>query len=423
MRGPTSPVLFAALLLPLALPVAGQQFQPKTIQFKGAPQYSFKELMDAAGLKQGAILTSAQMNACAKRLMDSGIFDDLAYKFDGVDLVFKLTPAEELYPVRIDNLPLASGPELDAQLHARFPLYHGKVPAKGALLDAVRDALADMIAAQGLKAAVTAETYSDRIHRGQVAAMNFRIPDPPVRMGPIRLEGATQAWAARAQSIADNTALLPFDSENSPRNLEDHLVSFYREQGYAAVQVDLKRAGPALVSADSIQIPYSATIQEGKIYRTDSFHLPPNALLTQIEADNLAASRNDPSRGLGALLSLIRQRYKSKGYLDLTVTPRPALNDADASVDYTIDIQPGPVYRVSFVKFENVSDELRALLMRKWQLLPGEPFDETYLNTFILKAQEHDPVMQKSLASVAMKSEITVDPVTHDVSLIIRLER
>jgi hypothetical protein len=99
------------------------------------------------------------------------------------------------------------------------------------------------------------------------------------------------------------------------------------------------------------------------------------------------------------------------------------LNDAESTVDYTIAIEPGPVYHVSFVKFENVSDPLRTLLMRKWQLLPGEPFDETYVEMFLLKAQEHDPVLQRSLASMLLKSEMTADPVTHDVSLIIRLEK
>lgn len=425
MRGLTSPVLLVSLFLFLPLRATGQQFQPKTIQFKGDPEYSVQELMDAAGLVQGAVLTSAEMNGHAKRLMDSGIFDDLAYKFDGVNLIFSLKPADQLFPIHIDNLPLTPGPELDARLHSRLPLYHGKVPARGGLLDSVCESLAEMIAAEGIKANVSAVPYSDKKQRNRVTAMSFRIAEPPVRMGPIRIEGASPALAARLQFISNVATNAAFDSEDSPADLERHLISFYREQGYAAAKVNLRRGGPAVTDPDSIQIPYTINIDEGKIYHTRAFHLPPGALVTQDEADKIAAGHDnqDKSSGLGTLLSLIEQRYKSKGYLDLSVTPRPQLNEADGSADYLLDIESGPVYHVSFVKFENVSDSLRQLLMRKWQLLPGEPFDETYVDTFILKAQERDPVLQRSLASVLMKSEITADPVSHDVSLIIRLEQ
>jgi hypothetical protein len=51
------------------------------------------------------------------------------FTFNGVDLVFVLVPATALYPVRLENLPLTPGKELDAALHDRIPLYHGKVPA------------------------------------------------------------------------------------------------------------------------------------------------------------------------------------------------------------------------------------------------------------------------------------------------------
>src|SRR5208337_4971996 len=147
----------ASLVLGAAcLPLEAQKFLPKTIQFKGDPEYSDQELLAAAGLKKGAVLTSAEMNEHSKRLMDTGVFDTLTFKFDGQDLVFILVPSSTLYPIRLENLPLTPGKDLDAVLHDRFPLYHGKVPAEGGLLDNVRAALEEMLAAQGIKASVKA---------------------------------------------------------------------------------------------------------------------------------------------------------------------------------------------------------------------------------------------------------------------------
>ncbi len=125
--------LIAVALLCATPPATGQKFLPKTIQFKGDPEYSDDELLKAAGLKRGEVLGSAEMNDHSKLLMDSGVFQGISFKFDGQDLIFQLTPVDagELFPIRLENLPISAGPDLDARLHQQFPLYHGKVPAEG----------------------------------------------------------------------------------------------------------------------------------------------------------------------------------------------------------------------------------------------------------------------------------------------------
>ena len=137
-------------------PASAQKFTPKSIQFKGAPEYSDQELLSAAGLKQGDVLSVPEMTDHSQLLMDTGVFATLTFKFDGQDLVYTLTPATNLYPIRLQNLPLAPGPELDSKLHALFPLYHGKVPDGGGLMEQVRAALEKMLADEGVKATVTA---------------------------------------------------------------------------------------------------------------------------------------------------------------------------------------------------------------------------------------------------------------------------
>ena len=136
---PRKPFRFApAIVLLAACQLApAQKFQPKTIQFKGAPEYSDQELLAAANLKRGIVLTAAEMNDHSKLLMDSGVFDGVTYKFDGVDLVYQLTVAPQLYAVHLDNLPLTADAALDAKIHDQLPLYHGKVPTEGSLLDGV----------------------------------------------------------------------------------------------------------------------------------------------------------------------------------------------------------------------------------------------------------------------------------------------
>jgi len=408
-----------------SVPAVGQKFLPKTIQFKGDPEYSNAELLKAAGLKKGAVLSYADMNDTSKRLMDTGILSSLAFKFDGQDLIFQLTPADQLVPIKLENLPLAAGPGLDAKLHDLFPLYHGKVPTEGGLLEQVREAFEALLNSEGVKASILATPAADpRTHH--VNAIDFTISAPSVQVDVKNIDGASVEFQDKIHAIAIDAAKTPFDTENSAGNLELAFTRFYQDRGYAAVKVHAIRSGNVVATPESIVVPFAVSIEEGRLYKVGAIHLPDGAPFTQAEIDKIL---NPPGAGpitgirLRTLWSALAGRYRSKGNLDVKVTPQPQFDEPNATVSYSVAIDPGPVYHLSFVKFDNVGDEMRSLLIRNWQMLPGDPFDESYVANFITKVQEHDPVLKRSLAGVKAKFDATADPQSHDVNVVIRLER
>jgi outer membrane protein insertion porin family len=417
--------LTAFVLLVSTLPLAAQKFQPQSIQFKGDPEYSDQELMQAAGLKKGAILTNAEMNEHSKKLMDSGVFDGLAFKFDGQDLIFQLTPAAQMFPIRLEKMPFPAGPELDNKLHSRFPLYHGKVPAEGTLLSDVRGALEQMLVEQGIHATVTATPYGAKGER-KVSAMTFSILSPAVRVGAIRLVGVSPQWESKVRKVAERAAKTAFDSRTAESNLEAALASFYADEGYAAARIHAVRAGDPQVTPEAIDLPFTISIEEGMQYKLGAIRLHPNEFVSQIELDKMLSPNADlqsNQHALGNARFLLTSRCKSKGYLDCQVIPHPEFDESMRMVNYDMEIVPGSVYRLAFVKFENVSDDLRARLMRIWQMLPGEAFDDSYVSNFILRAQKEDPALQRTLAAVKVNYDVLADPVTHEVNCVIRLER
>ena len=66
---------------------------------------------------------------------------------------------------------------------------------------------------------------------------------------------------------------------------------------------------------------------------------------------------------------------------------------------------------------------MRSLLIKNWQMLPGDVFDEGYVSDFIAKVQDHDPVLKRSLTGVLVSYNAMADPQTHDVNVVIRLEK
>ena len=406
-------------------PATAQEFQPKTIQFQGDPEYSTEELLAATGLKKGVVLSYTDMQDYSKRLLGSGVFASVAFKFDGQDLIFLLVPSTSLYPIHLENLPLTAGADLDAKLHEQLPLYHGKVPAEGGLNDDVRAALEKMLAAEGLQASVVATTSAD-LSTQLVNAVSYSITAPPVQISVARIDGVSDAFQSKVRTVLDEAVKNPFSTTDSASYLERIVEQFYGDLGYAAAKVQATRSGDPSLASGAIVVPFEVQVQEGRVYKVDSIHLPPGTPVTQAEIDKaLAPSFSTLPIGVRvrSIWGLIAEREHNKGYLDCKVTPHPEFNDADATVNYTVDVDPGPVYHLAFVKFDNVTDELRNLLVHNWEMMPGDVFDESYVASFITKVQEQDPVLRRSLAGVKVKFNVMANPDTHDVNVVIRLEK
>lgn len=417
-------LVLAAASFGVVFPVHAQKFIPKTIQFNGDPDYSNEELLAASGLKKGATLSYAEMNDTSKRLMDTGMFASLTFKFDGQDLVYQLTPADQLVPIHLDNLPITTAMDVKAKLHHDVPLFVGKVPSEGGLLEQVRSALETMLAVQGIKASVVAAPGADAKTR-HVSSMHFSLASPPVQVSVKQIEGASAEFQDKLHGIVEESSKVPFDTENSAANIEHAFATFYEDRGYAAVKVHAERVGDVVADPSAIVVPFNVMIEEGKLYKVGLVHLPDSALMTQTDVAKVLTPGPNPVTGVRVrfLWSQVAERYHAKGYLDCKVTPTLKFDEANAIVNYEVAIDPGPVYHLAFVKFENVSDELRALLMKNWQMLPGDAFNEVYVANFIMAAQQNDPVLRRTLSNVKASYNVTADPQTHDVNVVLHLEK
>src|SRR5579872_5481903 len=207
----------AAALLCSSISAHAQKFVPKSIQFNGDPEYSNEELLAASGLKKGDTLTYAQMNDVSKSLLNTGMFASLAFKFDGQDLVFQLTPAEQIVPIHLSNLPLALGAELDAKLRQQYSLYHGKLPSEAGITETVRAALEQMLAAQGIKATMLASPVADR-KSGKITAVSFSVTNPPVLVGEITPENSAPL-DPKVLPILARLSGTSYDSDGSPEQI------------------------------------------------------------------------------------------------------------------------------------------------------------------------------------------------------------
>ncbi len=392
------------------------------IRFQGAPQYTQEELLAAAGLNPGARLNAAQVKAHAKLLNDTGLFTVVKFSSDSKGLLFSLTPTNQLFPMHLDNLPLESGEgpgkELDAKIHARFPLYHGSLPASGSMNDGIGKMFAEMLASQGIHATVKAALTSG-LGPQKITAIDFSITSPPVRIGAIQLSGVSPVMQTKVNTLVAGQTGNAFDTENTAIGLEHAFEDLYQDQGYAAVEVAVSEIDPPVISDEVIAIPFAVTIKEGGIYKLGAINYPGGALVPRSEVQKVLSKYQAGSgRPLDLFLLAVRDAYHARGYLDCAVVSHASFNEATHIVSYSVAIDPGPAYQMASVQFDGAPDAMIARLVRLWKLAPGQPFDESYVSTFAARAQKQDRTLAKWMQTVITSFDIKPDASTHQVSVV-----
>lgn len=422
MRYILSLLLAAAALCAVCQTAPAQKFLPHEILFQGDPEYTGEELMAATGLKKGEVLSFSDMSGYSQRLLATGIFATVAFKFDGQDLVFSLAPSPDLYPVRLDNLPLAQGAELDTRLRSTLPLYHGKVPAEGGLTDSVCRALEGILAAQGIKGTVAAVPATNPGTQ-KIDAVEFSLTSPVIEVGDIRLDGGSAPLDAEAQGLLGKLTGTPYGLETTPRQIVTNLSLYYSDLGYLDTKIQAV-AQPPVVSPDAVRVPFLVKFEPGLRYRIQAVRLAPGLLVSQADFDRQAhINPGDLADGLRVRQNweFLARQYHNHGYLKAVIEPKPVFDRTSGSVSYDVDVTPGPQYTMGALSIQNVADDLRTAMLAAWKMPAGAVFNEGAILSFF--ATQTNPSLRRVFAAVNCKYTLQLNDENRTVDVVLRLER
>jgi len=378
-------------LLPLIFCLVGssalasaQKYIPKQITFSGTTANQ-SELLAVSGLKPGEVLDQAAIQAGAQKLIDTGMFSDVRFSFDGIDLNYALKPVAEMEPVSYANFPWWDDRALNAAVEARVPLFHGSVPPESGMQQQVATALTAMLAEKGLQATVTAVPVKDT--SGGDAGVRFHIDAPPVQIGSVNLSGVSGAWTESVAAIEKAAAGQDFDPA-AEATLETALRAVYHRQGYLDVALTGFGHGEPQVSDGKVMVPLSGVVVEGAQYRLAGLHLSGDVLMTPEDFAKAAKIHpgdivnEDLVRGT---LAMIATPYRTHGYLRAKIDATPTKDAAAHTVDYAITVQPGPVFHMGGLSLVNLSDQQKAQVLEYWPLKQGDVYDPVLVSQFLLK--------------------------------------
>jgi outer membrane protein insertion porin family len=382
---------FAVLSLCLcaASALLGQSYPAQTITFSGDPAHSSSELLAASGLKAGASLDQAAMQAAAARLSESGMFSTIKFSFNGKELHYEVAPAASLLPARFVNFPWWEANEISAQLSAAVPLFHGLAAAESGTQRKILDALTAMLAARQIQATVTATQDVD-LATGQPRFLDFRVTTPPVEIGEVAFTGNSGAFSTRLAEIAKAALHVDYSTFETPATMAAAVKNVYLDQGYLEAKVtSVARQPPTLVTegaAEAVLVPLSIAVDEGAQYRLGQFSVSGSVLMDQAEFQSKALLKPGDvveQDKLKRTMQSLSAPYVTRGYLRAKIAATPSLNRAARTVDYAIAVSPGDVYRIGALEVRDLDEERTALFKKIWKLNAGDPYDASYVSQFL----------------------------------------
>ena len=378
---------FACLFFFTASALFAQKYTPKQITFSGYADASQSELLTASGLKPGVPIDQPEMETAAKKLSGTGLFSDIRFSYNGIELHYQLSPAGGFVPVSYANFPWWTSQELNAAVAARVPLFKGKVIPDSGLQQEISSALTSLIEQKGVSAHVVATPFSilSADSSGQPAGVSFRIESPPVQIGSVSLAGATSDWTTQLEAIEKAAAGQDYGSETQAA-LVAAVNAVYHRQGYLDVELSHFTYGVPQFTGGKVIVPASATIVQGAQYRLAGLHFPGGGLLSSADFAKCARIHVGDIADedlLRQTLAALTAPYKAKGHLNVEISEHPIFDDAQHTVDYTITLMPGPVFYMGKLAIQNLNPEQEALVLKYWTMHKGDVFDATYPPLFL----------------------------------------
>jgi len=368
------------LLTPTLLAQKAQKFVPKAITFSGYIAASNAELLKASGLIPGVPLGQPDIQAAAQKLDNTGLFSDIRFTFNGVDLHYALKPAQGVVPAIYENFPWWTNQELEAAVAAKVPLFHGEVVPESGLQNEVAAALTDLLQQKGVPATVIALPRKDT-----TAGVVFHIDSPPVELGTVNLSGWSPDFSAPLTAIEKAVTGQNY-GPGTESVLEAALKAVYGRKGYLDVALQNFAYGEPQFLGGKVTVPVNATIAEGAQYRMGALNLSGDVLMTPDQFAKQAKIHPGDIVNedlLRQTLAEVAMPYKAKGYLQAEITANPVFNRTSHTVDYSITVIPGAVFHMGKLTLVNLAPDQQALVMKNWALHAGDVYDETYPPTFL----------------------------------------
>ena len=407
-------ILLLASALALATAVHAQTYTAGQVTFSDPGSFTQAQLEEAAGIHAGTRFVAADLSAAAKRLIDTGYFDDvgatLAGKITAITVVFKTrpTPRAGMLPVGFDNFVWLTHDELETAIKAKLPLFNGYLPENSPHQEDIKAALVAALAVKSIPAEVSSDEFQPTLSH-PVREIVFTVDKPALKIANIKLSGVTPALAPLIQKSVNATAGTRYTEGPADKTTADRILAPLLDAGYA--QATLTNLVPTPTPAGVV---LSASLIPGEVFYVASITYPGTPVVSAAVFDSAAKLHPGDLANHALLLKTLEPidtAYRNQGYLDVAILAAPTYTAGQ--VAYAVSVTPGEPYHVREVTPTDLPPAALADFNQYFLLKPGSIYNPDYVAHFL-----KNNTALHSFDSYSAAYKAYADPNTHTVDLV-----
>jgi outer membrane protein assembly factor BamA len=395
----------ASSAAPARWPIAG-------LAVEGTHNFTREQVLAVAGLKIGQIAGRPEFDAARDRLIASGAFETVSYKFTaapngGYQAVFQVTEIEQVYPVRFEELHVSER-DLVAALKTKDPLFaKGILPATQPVFQRYQKWVEEYLAAMGIHEKIAGTVMPDR--PGEFAIVFYPARALPA-VAMVTFEGNRVVPQEVLKDAIMSVAVgAPYTEDRFRELLNNAVRPVYEARG--RVRVTFPKI--QIETAKDVQgVNVTVTVDEGETYNLGKVAIEPP---TPLKPEELLKAGDFKTGDLANFdrvnegLERIRKALRHAGYMQAEVTTSRHVDDDRHTVDVAVLVTAGQQYSMRRLTIIGLDLDGEAEINRIWTMKPGKPFNPDYPDFFLARVRSEGLFDNLGKA----KAEFKVDEQAH----------
>ncbi|HEX8493249.1 MAG TPA: POTRA domain-containing protein [Pyrinomonadaceae bacterium] len=393
---PALPFLLLALFL---LACNGAEAQPAAkvlrlgkIEVNGLERYTKEQVVSESGLQLGQPIDIQAADEAATRLMSSGLFKKLSFRFrsakDQATITFEVEEVKATVPVVFDNFVWFSEQELLEAIRREVPSFDGTAPETGEMPDNIKRALQGLLNARKIQGHV--EYLSAAGATGKNSRYIFNVKGIRLPICALLFPGTKDVKESDLLKASKPLFEQDYSREDVLTFARINLLPIYRQRGH--LRASFLDPVVKLRSDADCQNGVSVNLQvdEGEIYTWGNAEWTGNSVLTAQEL-SAALGMKPGERADGLKIDkgsvLISEAYGKRGYIEARVESAvPVFDDSNRRVSYRYNVTEGGQYRMGALEIKGLPEALTERIKLGWKLETSAAFDTSYDEAFVKKA-------------------------------------
>ena len=366
----------------------------REVRIEGQKHLSEAQISALTGLVPGSQIGRADLQAAADRLVQTGLFDKVGYRFEtrtGV-IVTYLVEESPRVPTYFDNIPWFADSELADAIRKKLPYFDGTLPEGGGAVDQAADAIKELIASHGLQVTLQHEVTGNPDGDGKIQM--FKAEGPSLRIEKLEFGDASLLASKVAQQHLGEIVGKPYSRMAIDLFLTEAIRPVYLAKGCLHPKLgppEIRLTGNPNQKLPE-QVPVFVPVDPGPVYHWKEVRWAGNATVSEFTlSGDVGLKPGDVADGMKieAGWDRVREELAHHGYLDAKVDPVPAFDESAHTVSYSVTIKEGKQYRFGKMVLTGLSPAAEKKLHTAWPIPQGEIFDKIKYEDVLTKLQLH----------------------------------